>query len=285
MNQLVAAFNDVTLNKNSDLAARETLGRIGNLEVRLAANTSEIEAALRLRKKVFFDECGAKLLKKNALIDHDYFDDYCDHLIVLDREIIGSEASKIVGTYRLMQKHHAARAGGYYSAAEFAVAGLIARHPNRRFLELGRSCVLPRYRAKRTIEVLWQGIWAYCLQNEIDVMMGCASFSGVIPAKHAQALSFLNSHARATHEWHIAPLAGRYVSMDLVPAEAINLKSALAELPPLIKGYLRLGAIFGDGAVIDHDFNSIDVMVVLPREKITQRYRSHFGENAERFAA
>lgn len=263
------------------------LGQMGNLQVRLARDIAEIFSAQRLRFDVFHNEFGAQLdadcmAEKR---DHDEYDAYCDHLVVLDNSITGNECAKIVGTYRLMRKQHAALAGGYYSASEFAVAGLITRHKDRNFLELGRSCVYPAYRSKRTIELLWQGIWAYAQLHDIDVMMGCASFPGTIPAQHAEALTFLNAHARATGPWHVAPLPGRHVSMDLMPAEAVDMRSALSALPPLVKGYLRVGALFGDGAVIDPLFNTTDVMVVLPVERITSRYRAHYGDNAERYAA
>lgn len=265
----------------------DILGQLGKLQVRLARSENEILNAQRIRFSVFHNEFGAKLDDNSMQLerDQDLFDAYCDHLIVLDTELPGQESEQIVGTYRLMRKQHAVKAGGYYSADEFAVAGLMARHSNRNFLELGRSCVLPAYRGKRTIELLWQGIWTYTRQNNIDVMIGCASFAGTIPAKHAEALTFLNTHAKVRGEWYIAPLPARHVSMDMMPEEAIDLKSAITKLPPLIKGYLRLGAAFGDGAVIDPVFKTIDVMVVLPVEHIKQRYKSHYGENGERYAA
>ncbi len=263
------------------------LGQLGSLQVRLATNNVEIEAAQRLRFKVFYHEFGAELDQASVLAqrDQDVFDAYCDHLIVLDNALAGEPSQQIVGTYRLMRKQHAEEAGGYYSADEFALAGLMARHADRNFLELGRSCVLPAYRSKRTIELLWQGIWSYARQHDIDVMIGCASFAGTIPAQHAEALTFLNAHAKVCAQWHIAPLPSRHVDMDFMPTEAIDLKSAVKRLPPLIKGYLRLGASFGDGAVIDPKFRTVDVMVVLPVEHIKQRYKTYYGENGERYAA
>src|SRR6185436_16674723 len=115
----------------------------------------------------------------------------CDHLLVFDTALPGPDHCRIVGTYRLLTEEGAALAGGFYSEDEFELKRLIARHPGERFLELGRSCVLPAYRSKRTIEVLWQGIWEYVLDNRIGVMAGCASFHGTIPAAHAEALSYL----------------------------------------------------------------------------------------------
>ena len=172
------------------------------------------------------------------------------------------------------------QAGGFYSDDEFELNKLIARHPGQRFLELGRSCVLPEYRSKRTIEVLWQGIWAYINHYEVGVMTGCASFHGIVPAAHAEALSFLAQNCRTSSDWDVRAVAGRYCSMDLMPPEAVNMKSALAAMPPLIKGYLRVGARIGDGCVIDHEFGTVDVFIVMPVKEIAARYVNYYGGEA-----
>lgn len=263
------------------------LGRIGTLETRLARNSSEIAAAQEVRFRVFYDELGAKRHFVHALEqrDADRFDGVCDHLLVLDSSIPGPDQRRIVGTYRLLRQECALAAGGFYSEDEFEIETLMARHPGRRFLELGRSCVLPEYRSKRTVELLWQGIWAYCRLHAIDVMTGCASFPGVVPAAHAQALSFLAQNAPAEREWAVSAVASRRQPMDLMPGEAVDLRTALAAMPPLVKGYLRLGARFGDGCVIDRDFHTTDVFVVLPVEWISERYINYYGAEAQRFAA
>ena len=255
------------------------LARFGSLEARLAQNASEISAAQEVRFRVFYNEMGASRSVPSGAEerDADRFDAICDHLLVFDTEIDGPAHGQIVGTYRLLRQECAAKAGGFYSNQEFALEALIARHPGRRFLELGRSCVLPKYRQKRTVELLWQGIWAYCHLHRIDVMAGCASFPGVLPARHAEALSFLAHNSRATGEWSVAALTDRYFPMDLMPAECISPKSAIGAMPPLVKGYLRLGAMFGEGCVIDPDFRTTDVFVVLPVEEIADRYIQHYG--------
>lgn len=265
----------------------DLLGRIGPLEVRLARGTREIAAALTLRHKVFYEEMGAtgNPATAPARQDMDQIDAICDHLIVVDRSRTEGADEQIVGTYRLLLHDRARQAGGFYSDGEFELSALTARHAGKRFLELGRSCVLPQYRSKRTIEVLWQGIWAYCNQHSVDVMAGCASFPGTVPARHAQALSFLAHHRRAHSDWNVRALPSRYNAMDLMPAEAVNPKAAFMAIPPLIKGYVRLGAMTGDGCVIDRQFNTIDVMMILPRAAISQRYIDHFGADASRFAA
>ena len=155
-------------------------------------------------------------------------------------------------------------------------AALIARHANLQFLELGRSCVLAPYRNKRTVELLWHGISGYLRQNRTDVMFGCASLDGTDPKQLAMPLSFLHHYARAPEAWRARALPERYVEMNRMSKEAIDPKEALRALPPLIKGYLRIGAYIGDGAVVDHEFGTTDVLIVLPVSAIKQRYIEHF---------
>lgn len=261
----------------------EALGRIGSLEARLARSADEVAAAQEVRFRVFHDEFGAGDDDAERR-DRDRFDAVCEHLLVFDTALPGPDHKRVVGTYRLLPQERAREAGGFYSEAEFELATLIMRHPGRRFLELGRSCVMPEYRIRRTVELLWQGVWAYCRQRDVDVMLGCASFAGVIPAAHAQALSFLTHFRRAEGGWRIRALPHRYHTMDLMPAEAMDVRAAIGSLPPLIKGYLRLGARFGEGCVIDPHFRTTDVFVVLPVEAISERYIAYYGADAERFA-
>jgi len=259
--------------------ADKVLGRVGSLEARLARDDAEVAAAQEVRYRVFYEELGARA-RAEALDrrDADRFDPVCDHILVFDRALPGPERERIVGTYRVLQQEGAALAGGFYSEDEFDVPALIGRHPRKRFLELGRSCVLPPYRSRRTIEALWQAIWAYVLHHGIDVMAGCASFHGRIPAAHAESLSFLTQNFAAPPEFSVRALPRRHVGMDLMPGEAINPKAAFSRMPPLIKGYLRLGARIGDGCVIDHEFETVDVFVVLPVSEIQQRYISYYTQ-------
>jgi putative hemolysin len=270
-----------------DLSEGRVLGRIGSLEVRLAGTRAEIEAAQSLRYQVFVEEMGARLTAEAMLQkrDFDSVDRYCDHLLVLDTELGGDACGQIVGTYRLLRQDVAERHDGFYSQNEFDVSDMIGRHRNKRFLELGRSCVLPAYRTRRTLEALWQGNWAYALQHGIDVMFGCASFPGDKPHAHALALSFLNQAAAANGEWAVRAIAGRGLSMDMMPVEAITPRAALSAMPPLIKGYLRLGASVSQEAVVDRAFRTTDVLVILPVKQISGRYINHYGADASRFVA
>ena len=261
------------------------LGHIGNLQVRLAKDLREVEAAQRLRHSIFFgNETIAQPSSNNAMRDADEFDDHCDHLVVLDTALPGPTHRQIVGTYRLLRQDQAAQCGGFYSQAEFNLASFIKKFSSKRVLELGRSCVLAQYRSKRTVELLWQGIWACCRDWKIDVLFGCGSFEGCNPAAHALPLAFLHHHARAMGKFAVCAHQNRKINMDLMPVEAIDRRCALNAMPPLIKGYLRVGALFGEGAVIDEEFGSTDVFVVLPVERIADRYLNHFGVDASRFA-
>jgi putative hemolysin len=263
------------------------LGRRGSLEVRLAATVEEVRQAQKLRYRVFYKEGSAvaNAAKLFARRDIDAFDAICDHLLVIDRTAGGRRKPMVVGTYRLLRQDVAQMHGGFYSAGEFEVGGLLTRHATLNFLELGRSCVLPSYRNKRTVELLWHGIWTYLLQHRLDVMIGCASLDGTDPARLALPLSYLHHFARATEPWQARALPARYVEMNRLPKEAIDPKAALRELPPLIKGYLRVGALIGDGAVIDRQFGTTDVLIVLPVAAIKARYVEHFGQGTSRRAA
>lgn len=268
-------------------------GRIGDLEVRLARTKSDVKRAQRLRYDVFYGEMSAtpSFKAKMRRRDEDRYDAICDHLLVVDTstESQGSgrwrsrRQPRVIGTYRVLQQDVAQRNGGFYTQGEYDIAPLVAeRSPGYRFMELGRSCVLKPYRNKRTVELLWHGLWTYVREHKVDVMIGCASFEGTDPQEHAMALSFLHHFAMASPEWRVKAHAHLHTRMDLLPKEAVDAKTALKVLPPLIKGYLRLGAKVGDGAVIDRQFGTTDVLIVLPVENIDPRYFEHFGMPSER---
>lgn len=267
-------------------------GQVGDLEVRLAQTRKDIIRAQRLRYDVFYDEMSAtpSVLARMRRRDEDPYDAICDHLLVIDRATkSGAEAWRssrrpnVVGTYRLLRQDVAERHFGFYTQGEYDIAPMIARCRSRyRFLEVGRSCVLKPYRNKRSVELLWHGLWTYVREHNLDVMIGCASFEGTDPQEHAMALSFLHHNALAPEEWRCSAHQHLHHSMNLMPKSAIDNKAALKALPPLIKGYLRLGAFVGDGAVIDRQFGTTDVMIILPVEKIDPRYFGHFGAPDER---
>ena len=259
----------------------QTLGRRGALEVRLADSKRDIKRVQKLRYKVFYKN-GSAIADAAAMLsqrDKDAFDKICDHLMVIDHAAPPTLSGRqpVVGTYRLLRHEAAMANNGFYSENEFDLSGIMDRHASLRFLELGRSCVSARYRNKRTLELLWQGIWSYVRQNRFDVMIGCASLDGTDPDRLALPLSFLHHYARAPEPWRARAHASRHVDMNRMAKEAIDPRAAMRALPPLIKGYLRVGAMIGDGAVVDHQFGTTDVLIVMPVAAIKTRYVTHFG--------
>jgi len=252
--------------------------RCRNLEIRLAETSAEIEAAQALRYRVFVEDLGAVASEDARRLrrDVDAFDSACDHLIVVDRET--EHAPRVVGTYRLLPRSRALAAGGFYSAQEYDLAPLLA-YPGE-VMELGRSCVDAAYRGRAIMQLLWRGIAAYTATRRVEVMFGCASFHGTELDEIRQALSYL-------HYVHLAPgalrpsaVAERYIDMRLVEPDRLDEAAAQAALPPLIKGYLRLGGFVGDGAVIDAEFNTIDVCIIVKTDLVTDWYFRHFRPSA-----
>ena len=259
----------------------DALARIGTLQVRQTRRMLDIRAAQRLRYQVFYEEMGARAdaRTKRKRRDADRFDSVCEHLVVSNRTAARQGTrplNRIIGTCRL-QARDAREIDHFYSAGEFDLAPIAARNPQARLLEIGRSCVLPGFRNTRTMELIWHGIWAYAQEECCDVMIGCASMSGINPDKLELPLSFLHHFASAPAQWSARAHAGRHVPMDRMAREDIDVREAIAALPPLLRAYLRLGATFGDGAVIDEQFNTTDVLVILPVAAIGQRYRKHFS--------
>ncbi len=253
--------------------------------LRQAYGTAEIEACQRLRYRVFYEELGAKACGDAAQsrIDSDRFDAICDHLLVVhtsgerSADAIGVADGELIGTYRLLRQEVAESHGGFYTQGEFDITPVISAHPKLRFLELGRSCVLRPFRTKPVVELLWQGIWNYVRAHDMHVMLGCASLEGTDPDAHSSALSFL-AQSSSPPEWSVRALPERLVDMRRIAPDKIDTRRAPKDLPPLIKGYLRLGCYIGDGAVIDHQFNTIDILIILPVSAIKERYFAHFGQ-------
>lgn len=260
------------------LAHAAPIHRAGLLEVRLAASEAEIAAAQALRYEIFYDEMGA--LPTPAMArqrrDIDAYDMVCDHLLVIDHA--NSARPRVVGTYRLLRQDVAQANGGFYSAGEYDLSALIAQSaPGRQLLELGRSCVAPEWRTSATISLLWRGIATYLAQHGIGHLFGCASLHGADPLLHAAELSYLYHHHLAPPSLRATALLPHRAEMNRLDAAAIDTRAAARALPPLLKGYLRVGAMVGDGGFVDHQFNTVDVFVVMPVDRITSRYAERFG--------
>ena len=269
------------------VASTQVYGAAGSLEVRLAQSRRDVEAAQRLRYEVFYEELDARAgwREHRCRRDADAYDSVCDHLLVVDHDLdhgrrhtsSGARSDLVVGTYRILPQQAAAETGGFYSQAEFDLAPLITARADRRFVEVGRSCVRQSHRSRRVMELLWHGLWTYVREHRFDTLIGCASFPGTDPDAHADALGYLARTACAPPAWRVAAHADRYISMARHADAGRDARKALRAMPPLIKGYLRLGAYFGEGAVIDHQFGTTDVLVVLPVERIDPRYFARFG--------
>ena len=254
---------------------------VGNLVARLAEDDSEIEAAQALRYRVFYEEMSAHPSPEveAAKRDFDRFDEICDHLLVVDRQRTDLPGG-VVGTYRLLRSSVADQNGGFYTADEYDISRIVGIPGET--LELGRSCVEEDYRNRPTMQLLWQSIAQYVFRYDIGLMFGCASMPGTDPHSLSLPLSYL-------YHYHLAPpalrpraLDERYVDMRLLPEEEIDQRRALAELPPLIKGYLRLGGFVGDGAVVDYDFNTTDVSILVKTDLVTDKYLKHYERKSRR---
>ncbi|MCB2076843.1 MAG: GNAT family N-acetyltransferase [Novosphingobium sp.] len=249
--------------------------RRSRLSLRLAETEDDLRSVQRLRWQVFHEEMGAgvpSLPSEN--LDSDVYDPLCDHLIV--SAVDGEGIARAVGTYRLLRGSVASRSFGFYTAGEFSLDMLMDRSSEGELLELGRSCVLPAYRTSSTISMLWRGISEYIARHDIALMFGCASLPGTDPDIHAEALSYLYHNHLASPDLRPVPVPGKRIEMERCERGAYDERRALLGLPPLIKGYLRAGAMFGDGAYLDADFNTIDVCVVLPVDLISSRYAARF---------
>jgi putative hemolysin len=249
--------------------------RSGSLQVRLAETAADIDAVQALRYRIFYESLGARPLPEmlRRRRDFDRFDNGCDHLLVLDHRN-GRGNNPVVGTYRMLRRDAARRLGGFYSADEYDIAPVVAHEGE--ILELGRSCVDAAYRQRPAMQLLWNGIAAYVFHHDITLMFGCASMPGTDPDALATPLSYL-------HYYHLAPstlrpraLNDRYVDMHRLSIDAIDRGRALTALPPLIKGYLRLGGFVGDGAVIDEQFNTTDICILVKTDLVTAKYSRHY---------
>jgi len=249
---------------------------VNNLEIRLANTAVEVDASQALRYRIFYEEMGARASPRVLKTERDFdpYDEFCDHLMVIDRER-GTPANPcVVGTYRLLRGDVAEEYAGFYSENEFELGPLVNRCGP--VLELGRSCIDSDYRSRGTMQLLWRGIADYVFKHSIRYMFGCASIPGTNPGDMKLPLSYLYHHHLAPKHIRTHATDARYVDMNMMAKDTIDAGRALRELPPLIKGYLRVGGVIGDGAVIDYDFNTVDVNIIVETENVTAKYLNHF---------
>ncbi len=233
------------------------------LQVRFARSPAEVREAQKLRYRVFAEELGARLPTRTPGVDHDIFDPYCEHLIVCDEA-----CDRVVGTYRILPPEAARRLGSYYSETEFDLTRLQLLRAG--MVEIGRSCIDADYRSGATIALLWGGLARYMAQGGFQHLIGCASI-GMADGGHAAA----NICSRLDE--HLAPIEYRVFPRHPLPVERLC-NGQPAELPPLIKGYLRAGAWVGGAPAWDPDFNTADLLIMMPMARVAQRYAKHFVE-------
>ncbi|MBO6504847.1 MAG: GNAT family N-acetyltransferase [Kordiimonadaceae bacterium] len=269
------------------MAGAPSYVRQGSIEVRLARSLKEIKAAQKLRYQIFYEEMHAKPDWRMRLTrrDIDQYDIFCDHLLVLDHD--RPKGKRIVGTYRLLRQEVANEHAGFYSSGEYDLAPLMTESfraqigEGRQLLELGRSCVHKDYRANSTINMLWKGIATYLNDHDIAYMFGCASFEGTNPADFKEPMAYLYHNHLVPDDFKVKALDDQFVDMNTAAADEIDVRQARRALPPLIKGYLRLGCFIGDGAVVDEQFGTTDVFILLPVENIAKRYSKKFDLQGE----
>ncbi len=253
-----------------------------DLEIRLARSEADLVGAQRLRYRVFVEELGGdgEFVDHARRLERDALDPYFEHLVLVDRRRDEAGLDHVVGAYRLLSGEAAARAGRFYSQAEFDLAPL--RALNRQMLELGRSCIDAAYRGGLGLFLLWNGVAEYVQRHGIDLLFGVASFHGTDPAPLAPALSFLHHRHLAPPQMRPRALGAQFQTMNLIPAQELDRRAALAAIPPLIKAYLRIGGVVGEGAFVDRDFNTTDVCLVLDTGRMTPRQRALYARETPR---
>ncbi len=245
------------------------------LRVRLAETQNDVRAAQRLRYSVFVSELGGggDLVDHDEGLETDRFDPYFDHLLLIDTD--RPENDGVVGVYRVLRSDQAEAAGGFYSESEYDLSPL--KSSGRKLLELGRSCLHPDYRRGQGMFLLWNALSDYVATHNIEVLFGVASFHGTDAQNLAPALSLLNHR-------HLAPEDLRVRSRDpdqfpLLPLDEIDRLAAMRNVPPLIKAYLKLGGFVGEGAFVDHAFNTTDICLILDTERMNESQRAlYFSE-------
>ncbi|MGG7646282.1 GNAT family N-acetyltransferase [Rhodovulum sp. YNF3179] len=250
-------------------------------ELRLARDARDLRAAQRLRYEVFVAELGGD----GAGVDHenrletDRYDAYYDHLLLIDTRRDADALDDVVGVYRLLKGADADRAGGFYTATEYDLSPLLAS--GRKLLELGRSCVHPDHRGGTAMFHMWNALAEYVLDNGIEILFGVASFHGTDPEALSQPLSYLHYNHLAPPDLRVRAIAPHYTPMDRLPREAVDRRAAMVATPALIKAYLRLGGFVGDGAFVDHAFNTTDVCLLMDTTRMSERHRSFYVRGRE----
>ncbi len=244
--------------------------------LRLARDAGDLRAAQRLRYRVFVQELGADgpMVDHQAGIESDAFDAVTDHLLLIDNRIDPASGNHVVGAYRLLPGDRLGPEGRFYSETEYDLGPL--KRSGRKLLELGRSCVDANHRGGTSMFHLWNGLAEYVLERGIEVMFGVASFHGTDVDALAEPLSWLGHNHLAPADMRVRALPPDRAELQRIPADRLDRARAMAAMPALIKAYLRLGGFVGDGAWIDHAFNTTDVCLVMDTGRMSAKHRDFY---------
>ena len=240
--------------------------------LKLAQDPADIRAAQRLRYRVFVEELGGS----GPMVDHeqkleiDRFDPYFDHLVLIDQRL--PKGDHVVGVYRVLRGEQAEKAGQFYSEDEYDLT--VLKSSGRRLLELGRSCVDARYRGGMAMYHLWNGLAGYVADHGVEILFGVASFHGTNVQALEEPLSHLHYRHLAPEDIRVRAVEQTFQRMDLIPEERIDRRRAMSQTPALIKAYLRIGGFVGEGAYIDHAFNTTDVCLILDTYRMNETQRA-----------
>lgn len=246
------------------------------LKIRLAVSEQDLMAAQRLRYRVFVEELGGNgtLVDHENRLERDEFDPIVDHLCLIDTRRSAAELDHVVGVYRLLPGDRAASFGRFYCDSEYDLTPL--RETDRKVLELGRSCVDPAFRGGSAMFLLWNALADYVLDHGIEILFGVASFHGTDPAMLAPSLSWLHHNALAPQELRPVARPDGFQSMDLIAPDQLDRREAMVGMPALIKAYLRLGGLVGQGAYIDREFNTTDVFLMMDTKAMSEKHRKYY---------
>lgn len=241
---------------------------------KLVENEEELRAAQHLRYRVFVQELGAggALVDHAAQLEKDRFDPFFDHLILLDHTRGETPKEQIVGVYRLLRSDQAAEAGQFYSEDEYDLT--VLKSSGRRLLELGRSCLDQDYRGGAAMFHLWNALAAYVFEHKVEILFGVASFHGTDLQALAQPLAMLHHNHLAPQDLRVSAQPASYAAMDLVPVQDLDRRAAMVQVPALIKAYLRLGGFVGEGAFVDHTFNTTDVCLIMDTTRMNEKQKN-----------
>ncbi|WP_380052101.1 GNAT family N-acetyltransferase [Falsihalocynthiibacter sp. SS001] len=245
-------------------------------ETRLAVTEDDLRAAQRLRYEVFVKELGGdgEMVDHENRLEKDEFDPFYDHLLLVDASRDAAKFDHVVGVYRLLRGEKAADIGRFYSESEYDLSAL--KSSGRKLLELGRSCVHADYRGGTAMFHLWNALASYVLDHEVEILFGVASFHGTDVEKLSQSLAYLHANHLAPPELRVRAHDHHFQSMDLVPTDDIDRRAAMVGTPALIKAYLRLGGFVGEGAFLDHAFNTTDVCLLMDTERMNAKHKSFY---------